>query len=66
MCVFSGLFGISTILFSLNDNSTIPHQNPFYDLNIDYSEFSEQTIAEIREGFEMGENSYKEYAKVRK
>ena len=37
-----------------------------YDLNIDYSEFSEQTISEIREGFEMGENSYKEYAKVRK
>ena len=25
MCIFSGLFGISTILFSLNDNSTIPH-----------------------------------------
>jgi putative membrane protein len=35
MCVFSGLFGISTILFSLNDNSTIPHQNKFYDLNLD-------------------------------
>ena len=35
MCVFSGLFGISTILFSLNDNSTIPHQNKFYDLDID-------------------------------
>ena len=39
MCVFSGLFGISTILFSLNDSSTIPHQNPFYDLNIDYAKF---------------------------
>ncbi len=39
MCVFSGLFGISTILFSLNDNSTIPHQNPFYDLNIDFNKF---------------------------
>ena len=37
MCVFSGLFGISTILFSLNDSSTIPHQNPFYELNIDYN-----------------------------
>lgn len=36
MCTFSGLFGISTILFSLNDSSTIPHQNPFYELNIDY------------------------------
>lgn len=35
MCVFSGLFGISTIIFSLNDNSTIPHQNKFYDLNLD-------------------------------
>ena len=39
MCVFSGLFGISTILFSLNDSSTIPHQNPFYELNIDYDKF---------------------------
>ncbi|MBE6509336.1 MAG: hypothetical protein E7Z77_07990 [Methanobrevibacter sp.] len=39
MCVFSGLFGISTILFSLNDSSTIPHQNPFYELNIDYGKF---------------------------
>ena len=39
MCIFSGLFGISTILFSLNDSSTIPHQNPFYDLNIDYNKF---------------------------
>ena len=39
MCTFSGLFGISTILFSLNDSSTIPHQNPFYELNIDYEKF---------------------------
>ena len=39
MCTFSGLFGISTILFSLNDSSTIPHQNPFYELNIDYPKF---------------------------
>ena len=39
MCTFSGLFGISTILFSLNDASTIPHQNPFYDLNIDFNKF---------------------------
>ncbi|MBE6499716.1 MAG: hypothetical protein E7Z80_04090 [Methanobrevibacter thaueri] len=39
MCTFSGLFGISTILFSLNDSSTIPHQNPFYELNIDYNKF---------------------------
>lgn len=35
MCLFSGLFGISTILFSLNDNSTIPHQNKFYELDLD-------------------------------
>ncbi|MCL2115281.1 MAG: tripartite tricarboxylate transporter permease [Methanobrevibacter sp.] len=34
MCTFSGLFGISTIMFSLNDNSFIPHQNKFYDLNL--------------------------------
>ncbi|WP_406534829.1 tripartite tricarboxylate transporter permease [Methanobrevibacter sp.] len=39
MCTFSGLFGISTILFSLNDSSIIPHQNPFYELDIDYSKF---------------------------
>ena len=39
MCTFSGLFGISTILFSLNDNSSIPHQNAFYDLDIDFSKF---------------------------
>lgn len=39
MCTFSGLFGISTILFSLNDSSTIPHQNPFYELNLDYNKF---------------------------
>ncbi|WP_066974013.1 tripartite tricarboxylate transporter permease [Methanobrevibacter filiformis] len=35
MCMFTGLFGISTILFSLNDNSSIPHQNKFYDLHLD-------------------------------
>lgn len=39
MCTFSGLFGISTILFSLNDNSTLPHQNSFYDLDIDFKKF---------------------------
>lgn len=39
MCTFSGLFGISTILFSLNESSTIPHQNQFYDLNLDFSKF---------------------------
>lgn len=39
MCTFSGLFGISTILFSLNDSSTIPHQNKFYDLDLDLNRF---------------------------
>lgn len=39
MCTFSGLFGISTILFSLNDSSAIPHQNPFYELDIDFDKF---------------------------
>ena len=39
MCIFSGLFGISTILFSLNYNSTLPHQNSFYDLSIDFDKF---------------------------
>ena len=39
MCTFSGLFGISTILFSLNDSSTIPHQNPFYELDLDFNKF---------------------------
>ena len=39
MCTFSGLFGISTILFSLNDSSTIPHQNKFYELNLDFNKF---------------------------
>lgn len=34
MCIFSGLFGISTIIFSLNDSSFIPHQNKFYDLKL--------------------------------
>lgn len=39
MCVFSGLFGINTILFSLNDNSTIPYQYPFYELNLDINKY---------------------------
>ncbi|WP_407375748.1 tripartite tricarboxylate transporter permease [Methanobrevibacter sp.] len=39
MCTFSGLFGISTILFSLNDSSTLPHQNPFYELNLDFTKY---------------------------
>ena len=39
MCTFSGLFGISTILISLNDNSTLPHQNSLYDLDIDFNKF---------------------------
>ncbi|MDR0900678.1 MAG: tripartite tricarboxylate transporter permease [Methanobrevibacter sp.] len=39
MCIFSGLFGISTILFSLNDSSFIPHQNKFYDLHLNKDMF---------------------------
>ena len=39
MCTFSGLFGISTILFSLNESSLIPHQNPFYELKLDYNKY---------------------------
>lgn len=39
MCTFSGLFGISTILFSLNESSTIPHQNPFYELELDFNKY---------------------------
>ena len=39
MCTFSGLFGISTLLFSLNDSSTIPHQNKFYELDLDFNKF---------------------------
>lgn len=35
MAMFSGLFGISTILFSLNDSSFIPHQNKFYEFDLD-------------------------------
>jgi putative membrane protein len=34
MCMFSGLFGISTIMFSLNESSFMPHQNKFYDLEL--------------------------------
>lgn len=39
MVLFSGLFGISTILFSLNDNSSIPYQNHVYDFNLDKNSF---------------------------
>jgi putative membrane protein len=34
MCLFTGLFGVSTILFSLNQNSIIPHQSKFYELHL--------------------------------
>jgi len=37
MCIFSGLFGLSTIMFSLNETSFIPHQNKFYDLELNGS-----------------------------
>ena len=35
MATFTGLFGISTIIFSINDNSHIPHQNPFVEIELD-------------------------------
>ena len=44
----------------------IQSKNHGYDINLDYSQFSDKTISEIREGFEIGEKSYKSFAKVRK
>ncbi|MGN1362237.1 MAG: tripartite tricarboxylate transporter permease [Methanobrevibacter sp.] len=35
MATFTGLFGVSTIIFGLNDNSIMPHQNQFYEVNLD-------------------------------
>lgn len=35
MATFTGLFGLSTIIYSLGDNSHIPHQNPFVELELD-------------------------------
>ncbi|WP_042707782.1 tripartite tricarboxylate transporter permease [Methanobrevibacter wolinii] len=35
MATFTGLFGISTIIFSLNDDSIIPHQNQFFEVDLD-------------------------------
>lgn len=34
MCLFTGLFGISTMLFSLNESSLIPIQNPNINFNL--------------------------------
>lgn len=34
MCLFTGLFGISTMLFSLNESSIIPIQNPELNFNL--------------------------------
>lgn len=34
MCLFTGLFGISSMLFSLNETSFIPHQSKYYDLHL--------------------------------
>ena len=39
MCMFSGLFGISTILFSLNDNSSIPPQDSFHGFDLNFNKF---------------------------
>lgn len=34
MAIFTGLFGVSTILFSLNDSSTIPEQSKDYEISL--------------------------------
>ncbi|MGL6298109.1 MAG: tripartite tricarboxylate transporter permease, partial [Methanobacteriaceae archaeon] len=34
MCLFTGLFGVSSMLFSLNETSFIPHQSKYYDLHL--------------------------------
>lgn len=34
MATFTGLFGISTLIFSIGENSHIPHQNPFVEIEL--------------------------------
>lgn len=36
MCLFTGMFGVSTLLFSLNEKSTIPPQNRFHDFHLSF------------------------------
>ncbi|AEG18947.1 tripartite tricarboxylate transporter permease [Methanobacterium paludis] len=35
LCMFSGLFGVSTLLFSMSQNSVVPTQNRFHNLRVD-------------------------------
>lgn len=35
LCMFTGLFGVSTLLYSLSQRSVVPVQNPDHSLNID-------------------------------
>jgi putative membrane protein len=35
MCMFSGLFGVSTLLFSLSESSTVPPQDDEHHLHVD-------------------------------
>ncbi len=35
LCIFTGLFGVSTLLYSLSQSSFVPTQNRFHDLKID-------------------------------
>ncbi len=39
MCLFTGFFGVSTLIYSLNENSFLPHQNKFSKLNFNSSLF---------------------------
>ncbi|MDO8870990.1 MAG: tripartite tricarboxylate transporter permease [Methanobacteriaceae archaeon] len=33
MCMFTGLFGVSTLIYSLNEKSILPHQNKFHNFH---------------------------------
>jgi len=37
LCIFTGLFGTSTLLYSLNERSVLPSQDKYYDLMINSS-----------------------------
>ncbi len=34
MCLFTGLFGVSTIIYSLNEKSILPYQNKFHNFHL--------------------------------
>ena len=35
LCMFSGLFGVSTLIFSMSQSSVVPTQNKFHNLRVD-------------------------------